>query len=379
MKSPKLYLIVLIIGLVACKERFTPETTLNNKNLLVVEGFINVGADSTLIRLSRTVTLDNKKVANQEVGATVTVETSTNETKVLVEVEKGLYATPFLNFGANKKYRIKIRTKNGINYQSDFVDAKVSPQIDAVDFKVNPEGLQLYINASDPTNSTHYYRWEYRETWIFYAKYYASAKWTGGPTAVYRDFDESVYKCWANANSSTIRLGSSVKLTADVIHMAPLTEIASTSEKLSDRYSILVKQYALTKEAYEFWDLLKKNTESLGSIFDVLPSQLTGNIRNISTPEEPVIGYISAGTVQTRRIFISKNQLPNWSPVYPYQCNSLDTVKLSEERYVFTNPNYVPVNEATNDMGEVIGHLATTRACADCTVRGTTKRPDFWQ
>lgn len=376
MKSFKIYIVALILGVTACKERYTPDTTSINSNILVVEGFINTGADSTFIKLSRTVTLANKKVPNPEIGATITVETSTNETKVLVEKEKGLYVAPALNFGSNKQYRLKIRTKNGANYQSDFVVAKASPQIDSVNYVVKGEGLQLYVNASDPTNKTQYYRWEYDETWIFYAQYNSQLRWTG-TDVVDRTPGEGIYQCWGNANSSTIVLGSSVKLSKDVIHLAPLTEVVGSSEKLSERYSILVKQYALTKEAYEFWENLKKNTETLGSIFDVLPSQLTGNIRNTGNTAEPVIGYISAGSVQRKRIFISKNQLPYWSTIPRYVCGPLDTIK--NRTQAFNLQGLIPVSAERNDQGAIVLLLGSTRECADCTIRGTARRPSFWQ
>ena len=379
MKSFYIFIVVALLGLSSCKERYNPETTSINSNVLIVEGFINTGADSTFVKLSRSVILANKNLANPEVGATLTIETSANESRVLVEKGKGVYATSPLNFGLNKKYRLKIRTKNGSTYESDFVEATVSPQIDSVNYKVTPEGLQLYVNANDPTNKTRYYRWDYDETWIFYAKHFATQKWTGGPTAVFRDFSESVYKCWGNSNSSTIVIGSSVQLEKDVIYLAPLAQISSTSEKLSEKYSILVKQYALSKEAYEFWQNLKKNTEGLGSIFDVLPSQINGNIRNSGSTAEQVIGYISAGTSQKRRIFISKDALPNWIVKYPYDCGELDTVRLANQRSVFST-EYVPVTEVVDDMtGLVIAHTGAPRYCADCTVRGTVKRPSFWQ
>ncbi|SFH11946.1 DUF4249 domain-containing protein [Pedobacter insulae] len=379
MKRFNIYLVGLVLSLIGCKEPFTPETTSKNSNILVVEGFINAGLDSTIIKLSRTVILTNKNVINPETGATLIIETSANEARTLVEKEKGLYVTSALNFGVNKKYRLKIRTNKGANYVSDFVDARVAPPIDSVNYVVKPEGLQLYVNASDPANNTRYYRWEYEESWIFYSRYNSSSIWKGGPIAVERYPEESIFKCWGNAKSSTILLGSSIKLSKDVIHLSPLTDIVSSSERLTEKYSILVKQYALNKETYEFWQNLKKNTESLGSIFDVLPSQLTGNIRNEADGSEPVIGYISAGTTQQRRIFIEKSDLPKWQVKDPYGCMLPDTVPLFRQKDIFPGNLIVPIEAIYSPAGFLIAHLASSRACVDCTIRGTVKKPIFWQ
>ena len=59
----------------ACKEPFTPSVTTTNNNLLVVEGFINSGSDSTIIKLSRTAVIgDTNTITKPEMGAVVTVE-----------------------------------------------------------------------------------------------------------------------------------------------------------------------------------------------------------------------------------------------------------------------------------------------------------------
>ena len=115
----------------SCKQTFEPEVTTTNINLLVVEGLINVGNDSTIIKLSRTVILDNKNTARPEVGATVTVESESNEKFPLVESAPGKYAAPPLNLSISKRYRVNIRSKGGINYLSDFVSAKTTPPIDS--------------------------------------------------------------------------------------------------------------------------------------------------------------------------------------------------------------------------------------------------------
>jgi hypothetical protein len=118
-------------------------------------------------------------------------------------------------------------------------------------------------------------------------------------------------------------IASSAKLSSDVIFQAPVTTILSTNEKISVRYSILLRQYALTKEAYEFWENIRKNTEQLGSIFDAQPSQLQGNIHCISNPTEPVIGFVTITNIQRKRIFIDNSQLPlEWYPTYPYYCEA---------------------------------------------------------
>ena len=117
--------------------------------------------------------------------------------------------------------------------------------------------------------------------------------------------EEQVFRCWTIDTSEEIFLFSTAGLSSDVVFENPLVHIPYASQQLSVVYSILVTQYALTKEAYEFWQNLKKNTEQLGTIFDPQPFADYGNMHCLSDPQEPVIGFISACTTQQQRIYIS--------------------------------------------------------------------------
>ncbi|TWI93913.1 uncharacterized protein DUF4249, partial [Mucilaginibacter frigoritolerans] len=244
-------------------------------------------------------------------------------------------------------------------------------------------GIQLYVNTHDPNNNTRYYLWDYKETWQFHAKY-LSQFITNGTAIVARRPDQIIYYCFGNDASSTILLGSSAKLSQDVIYQSPLTSVVSTSEKIETKYSILVNQYALTPDAYAFYTNLKKNTEQLGSIFDAQPSEITGNIHNLNNAVEPVIGYVIACTVQSKRIFISVDQLPDtWSPVYPYECD-VDTESFASgavaQNLIPLGSNTIPITtySAPGSHG-IDGYLGVDVDCVDCTLRGTKTQPSFWR
>jgi len=284
-------------------------------------------------------------------------------------------------------YRLSITTADGKVYLSDFVPANVSPPIDSIGFKTANNNLQVYVNTHDPNNATHYYRWDYNETWEFHAEY-PSNYITNGTEIVFRTAAQNIYQCWSNDISTNIELASSAKLSQDVIYQNPLLTIPSTSEKIETRYSILLKQYAMTSAGYNYYSLLKQNTEELGSIFDAQPSTLTGNIHCTTNPTIPVIGYVTAGTYAMKRIYINSTQLPdNWITIYPYTCN-VDTA-------LYSDPNAHGFNEVAADLiplmynpniiltavtknGAILGYTYTDHDCADCSIRGSTTPPSFW-
>ena len=377
---------VLII--VSCKKPYNPPAINSPGSYLIVEGIINAGADSTVIKLSRTVNVAASTTTNPETGATVTIQSSNNSIYTLAETSTGCYSVQVLNLDVTQQYRLSIKTSNNQQYLSDFVPVNLTPAIDSVGFTVEANGIQLYVNTHDPNNNIKYYRWDYAETWQFHSKY-GSLYISNGTNIVPRTQAQLIFACYGNDVSSTILLGSAAKLSQDVIYQSPLTAIISTSEKLETRYSILVNEYALTEAEYNFYLNIKKNTEQLGSIFDAQPSEIAGNIHNVTNASEPVIGYVSVCTVQSKRIFISSGQLPQtFISIYPYNCG-IDTNYFSEPKTGINDVanSLIPLPNSDIPTGTFYlphgsapaGYLSADQFCVDCTLRGTTTQPSFWK
>jgi hypothetical protein len=345
--------------------------------------------DSTIIRLTRTKKVDTLKTIYPETGAIVVIESDANTSYPLTEVRTGTYAAPPLNLDASRKYRLRVKTTDSKEYVSDFVPVKNAPPIDSVGFVAQASVMQVYVNSHDASNATRYYRWDYSEAWQFHTQYKSAYTKTG-----VRAVSDQIYQCFANDTSTSITIASTTKLGNDILYQAPITTIDPTSEKIEMKYTILVKQYALTADAYAFWENLQKNTEKLGSIFDVLPSDAPTNFRCVTDPGELVVGYLSAGNVSYKRIFITKDQLPSlYNTVYPTTCE-LDTAfvvnppKTPQEtaetdNYNKNNGPFMPVQglylPPANPFGGPTAFSYSTLLCVDCTIRGRTKAPSFWK
>jgi hypothetical protein len=379
---------VLILALLCCKKPYDPPETSTNNSYLVVEGVANSSLDSTVIKISRTVKIKDSVSFKPVLGATVTLEAEHGPVySPLVDINNnGHYFTYAFGLPTTQRYRLRIKTVEGAEYLSDFVDEKATPPIDSVGYTVENNILNLYVNAHDPANKTRYYRWDYEETWSFHAKYpsvFALDEATN--TILPRNTNHLVFSCFAGAVSPNIILTSTEKLQKDLVYQSPLTHIPLTSEKLETRYSVLVKQYAVTQEAFNFYQNIKKNTEQLGSIFDAQPTQISGNIHNVSNPKEPVVGYFSVTNVQTKRIYIDHNSLPgDVGTIYPYDCVQDSALFMNKQGFndaqnILVNPpvNYIPT-VGIYVSGGLIGYMYSTRICADCTLRGTTQAPPFW-
>jgi hypothetical protein len=376
--------LVIISGCFAagCKKPYTPAIINSDNSYLVVEGGINSGNDSTIISLSKTVKIADTARVNPVNGYIITVEAEGgNEMYNLKPLASGKYAIGPMALNGSKRYRLHIVAPEGKEYATDYLEVMNNPPIDSISFGIKASSLDLYVSTHDPNNRIKYYRWEYEEDWEFHAKSFTQFI-VDGDTLRKRKPEEQIFYCFAHDRSSDIAIGTTEKLNQAVVLKSLVASIPSTAEKIGTKYSILVKQYALDKGAYDFWDNLRKNTEKIGSIFDAQPSILKGNIRCVSNPDEPVIGYTTISNTQVKRFFIAKVQLPtDWYPDYPYACGiskAFFSAPVTGHNDVLSflingNGQYLPI-EYTLD-----GYLYTTPPCGDCSVRGKLKAPSFWQ
>jgi hypothetical protein len=363
------YLALSVLILASCKEIYKPRLISSPESYLVVEGVLTV-AGSTTIRLSRTTDLETSS-REPERSAVVTVEGKDNSTRVLTAAGNGLYQSPDAGLLVNKEYRLRIVTR-GKEYLSDYIKARMTPAIDSIHWRQEPDGVYIVLNTHDANDSTRYYRWEFNETWEVRSFFRSLLIYIKDSTYVRRrSFNEDVSLGWKNDSSKTILIGSTASLQKDIVFRAPVMFIPTGDEKLAVRYSIIVRQYALDKPGYAFYELMKKNTEQLGTIFDAQPSEAKGNIHCISDPAELVIGHITASSVQEKRIFISSQELNRWN--FRQHCDVYNVDKHPDSLDLYFGGGFMPIAEESSYYP---GALAK---CVDVTVRGASlTKPVYW-
>lgn len=374
--------ILSCVMLCACKERYLPVIKDINPNYLVVDGFINTGADSTIFKLSRTFKLESKAVIAPERAAIVMVESEAGLSYTLPELplKAGTYAVPALNLDQTKKYRLRVRTKDNKEYLSDFVESKVSPPVE-ITYDFRHGDLNLYANSNDPSGKSRYYQYRYDETWEYVSKIKSLLKIENHRMLERRFPEDNIYNCFRNLPSGRIAITSTNSLIEDRVADYPLEVIPASSDKIRIEYSLFVKQTVLTRAGFEFFETLRKNTEQVGSIFDSQPSQLFGNIHCTTNPAEFVLGFISAGTITQKRLLILAEKLPFplRGPAYDAGCQaSIDTIRGGDLNRLLLDPVesiYIPI------MIDEKGILTASKEkiCVDCRLEGgSNKMPSYW-
>ena len=377
-----LVLALLFVIQLSCREKFDPPEVVSPDPVLIVEGVLVSGAEPTSIRLSRSSRLDNSTNVEAEDGATVTVEGRDNSSRLLPATGGGFYSASGLDLLVGQDYRLHIVTANGREYASEFVKVKQTPPIDSIGFRQTEDGVRIYTNTRDLTGNTRYYKWDYDETWEIRSYNYATVAYRGGSIVTPRIMpQEEVFFCWKYGASANILVNSSEKLTSDVVFEAPIAFFANGDERLGVRYSILLRQYAIDQAGFEFYELMKKNTESLGTVFDPQPTEISGNISCLTDPSELVIGYITASTVSSKRLFISNGQLRNFR--FQEFCmtenirNHPDSI-----RAAFAGGGLMPYDALYGPAGTTVDTtywLSAPPQCVDCRTRGgSLLRPSYW-
>lgn len=383
---------LLLLG--GCVEPYLPSMPASAQNYLVANGFLN-SQGVTTIQLSRSLQLTDTKALTPESRANVFIQANGGPRFALTEspAGSGTYTSASLNLNPTLTYQLRLTTSAGREYASDLSPVKTAPPIDQVHWRHENDGVQLYADAHDAGRNTTYYRWKYQETWQFTSAYQSRYQYNSASKQIEPRKDD-IYHCWQMMLASPILQTSTARLSQDMVTDFPLVFLPANSEKISVKYSILVQQLAQSKEEYDYWETLKKNTESLGSINDPLPTQLTGNVHCLSDANESVLGFVGVHSVSEQRIFIAHADVPQLAFLIaqtPYPaCQRLRENRGGPDApppggtYYFDTPAFYQVFATSCDTAgcsylTAKYYYGAKAECVDCRLRGTNVRPSFWK
>lgn len=364
-------------SMTACVEPYNPGVSSVELNYLVVEASLDANGNAA-VKLSRTRPLysgmDNPPVEH----AMVRIESTDGTSFLLDRYPGGLYQKTFpIDIGQN--FRVNIEISPEEIYYSDYVPVVITPPIDSLYWRPATNEIKIYVDTHDPTNKSRYYKWDVFETFEYRSAYRSVYKFEGD-TVYPRASDEFIYQCWETDTISIIHITTTDHLTSDVVSQYQLMSVPTGTRKLGFRYSLNVRQRTLTADAHEYFRLLKQTTESLGGLFDPIPAEVRGNFHDAGPDNRPVIGFFIAGSVDEKRMFVSRDELPEELRFLPrYDC-VLDTI-LNAEIPLYINTGILLVDAYMKEDGEpgVLGYTTSTHYCIDCRRQGgTNQKPEFW-
>ncbi len=359
------FLLLLVIG---CSVEFIPDPE-ENKEQLVVEGMITDQNRINRIRLSGSLPVGKPLVRKPVKGAVVTITDENAIITTLKESPAGTYSTDSLSFrgrvGGSYSLTIKI---NNVTYETDFIEMKPVPPVNSLYYKKEvitassdtnyvDEGCRIYVDSYDPTGKCLFFRWDYAETWEYRIPYAVTNK-----------------VCWVTERSDEILIKNTSLYSQARVSKFPVLFISNSGDRLKETYSILVNQYSLNESEFDFWERVQNISQKVGNLYDISPMAIPSNIKCCENPEERVLGYFSVSAVTQKRLFIKDHffGLPHF---FIYCATDTITGKLPETGL---NKDYWVI-EDYGDEPLPFWVITTYRECADCTTRGTSVMPSFWQ
>jgi len=280
-----------------------------------------------------------------------------------------------------KSYKINVTTPQGLEITSDYEKMPDGADIDSIYYLIenkpttDPEepimGIRFYTDMDGANNNSRYYRYTIEETWEYHSLYPNYGYYTGSLVSIDPP-DYSRFICWKTQMVPEIFVLSTMHLSNNSYLKFPLHYIKNTSEKLAHGYSLLLSQYALSEGAYFYWTKIKNNTMEEGGLYNTQPELIKGNLYNITNSDTKVLGYFTASSVSSKRIFIK--EVTNLELDYPTRCVSHE-LRSGADGTIFYPPQR-PVYLLLSN-GYPVSWLNDN--CVDCTSRGgTTVKPDFW-
>ncbi len=375
--------VAVLFLLFGCTEPFQGEVA-GLEEILVVNALITNENKQQEVRLTRPYRFGEDAPIAEE-NATVGIDDGTQQFG-FEEVEPGKYVSnvPFAA-ETGKSYSLLITTENGRSYRSATMQLPVSnTTIDNLyaERTTNDQGDQgmgIFVDTFDPSGASKYYRYEYQETFKIIAPFWSPQdvvfviQLSTGPAfdVIRREREERI--CYGSDREKVINVVNTLNLGEDRLTAYNVRFIDRNNYILTHRYSISVRQYVQTPEAFSYYETLKGLSQSSTTVFsEDQPGFLAGNIFSLENENENVAGFFEVAAVAEKRIFFNWEDFFPGEELPPYFQNCLPTAQSGEDLKT-------SVQRETRVFFDNNGGIRTVaRACGDCTALGSNKVPEFW-
>ena len=370
----------------SCVDEYTipKETAVAYEAEIVIEGRILAG-EETVAYLSYTTPLNSEEEAPDILNAQVYVigQNGYRSEAADFNMEDDCYVINTRTLENNTHYALEV-TVDGETYQSEFQPLQTSPEIDEVTWQENESSVSIFVTTLAEKDDSRHFMWSFEEDWEFHAEVDMRGNYEIKPIYKkehYPDLTETrnpYLFCWMHDVSRNILLHSTAGLSENRVENAKLHEIGIEDIRISYIYSILIKQWSLSDEAYRYYSTAKQYTEENEGLFTPILSDYQGNIICTSNPEKRAHGYVLASSVTTKRIFIYEEEFKHMRSLF---WDSYCTWMGSDMKpwgngpvESWLSPWVIMRNIRTKDETLYLWN------CVDCRHRpGATKnRPEFW-
>lgn len=380
MQRISLWLSIILLGLSACIKPFDPVINDSDAKKYVVSGKVTDSVGWQIVEISTTSAVGAPEYIPLS-NCTVTIDDNEGHSFPLEEFTPGYYRVwmdaTVLKVGT--AYRVTVLTPKGESLVSGYDTMQRCAPVDSVYHKiedipttdpmVNNRVMQFYVDLDARGAYSDYYKWDVTETWEFYAAQPKEYYYDGTHHTIHPP-DYSTYYCWSTVDVKNVFTISVQNLAQKQYFGYPLHTIDGHTSRLSVLYSFLVTQYALSAAAFDYWEQLRKNSNDQGGLYEKQPLAVQGNMRNLTNPNQNVLGYFYAAATHSKRYFYRE----------------VEGIELDFDNHCFEEPlfvggfrNYAPEEYPVYYYYFMGAVRVMSNECVDCRLQaGKVTKPSFW-
>jgi hypothetical protein len=349
--------------------------------LISIEGSLIKGEEEQRVQVSTTASLDYP-VFYPVRGCDVTLLDEFDNAYSYREVSGGIYkvSIPDEELVHGRYYKLRVISGEGLVYESDYEMLNPGVEVDSLYYEIEDKvdkvsgepytGLQFYLDVKAGEDESRYFRWRIDETYEY--KSFAPISYyylDESLTPIYPNDPWEFFTCWKGGEISGLYQSSTMNLTENEKKRIYLNYVSALTERLLIKYSLNVRQYTLSENAYEYFEQNRLATEEGEGLYTRQPRQPITNFMNVDDDSERVLGYFWVSTQTSMRIFVPRIEEMD---VSGEQCAYWEFNPLEDGEGPF--PIYLYDDQ---DLGKL---YVSSLLCFDCTKRGGTNvKPDFWE
>ncbi|GAB3696058.1 hypothetical protein GCM10027592_18680 [Spirosoma flavus] len=203
-----------------------------------------------------------------------------------------------------RTYTLSVTLPDGSRYESKPERLNPVPMLDPLQAHYRrsiselgqPDLYDIMIDTQDPTTPGNYYRWSssaYIPRWTEFDPKHPP----------YNPFGTicGTCSCWVPSYGPPTDVLSDAlingnRISGRVVFSVPIMAVSA--------FYVQVRQYSLTRAAYQYWNLFEQQRTRTGSLFDPQPASIEGNVRAVNDTTKLALGFFGASAMSQQRLTI---------------------------------------------------------------------------
>jgi hypothetical protein len=207
---------------------------------------------------------------------------------------------------AGEAYALYIKLPDGREYQSTFqtMPAKVPiKELKYTSQELPSPGYAITVDLTDPKETENYYRWVSEGFHIRQS------------TGVKVGFGENYCckTCWVKIKDDQINMLSDLNFNGNIIKNRP---VFFSPYYTIGMHKINIKQYNISKTAFQYYSKLRAQIGRSGGIFDPLPATVRGNVINTQDFNDTALGFFEVSSISEKQLDILDENLQKFNQFY---------------------------------------------------------------